>query len=303
MAMARRAFLAAAAAPLCAAAGPGAWKMRLSTSTVMFNSLPVEQACAQVAAAGFEGVDLWQGERFHCNHLNEVAERLGPDGLLKLLTDNGLKLTAFTCYLGIPHHQYAEALGKAGGGEGVLIRESEYNRDAAGRAVPAPPPGAELRQRMRTFMESLKPALELAERYDYRIAIENHSGAILNSIESFKAFLEFGVHPRLGIALAPYHLQVGNSPVEEVIALVGKRMLFFYAWQREPGVRQLPGAGSTDFTPWLKALAKADYRGYVNPFMHGPLGKSTEQELALEEMSAALVESRRYLERCRTRFT
>ena len=65
------------------------------------------------------------------------------------------------------------------------------------------------------------------------------------------------------------------------------------AWQKEPGVDQLPGHGPTDFRPWLRALAKANYRWYVNPFMHG--------EVEPEAMSAALAKARDYLkQRART---
>ncbi|MDZ7616831.1 MAG: hypothetical protein U1E05_07505, partial [Patescibacteria group bacterium] len=53
------------------------------------------------------------------------------------------------------------------------------------------------------------------------------------------------------------------------------------------GTQQLPVIGPTDFTPWLAALAKIDYRGYVNPFMHG--------EPEPDAMTAALRQSREYL--------
>jgi hypothetical protein len=45
--------------------------------------------------------------------------------------------------------------------------------------------------------------------------------------------------------------------------------------------------------PWLDALAKVGYAGYVNPFMHG--------DLPADEMSAALAKSKKYLEECRSR--
>ena len=41
-----------------APAGP-ARKLRLSTSSVHFKGLPIEQACERIAALGFEAVDIW----------------------------------------------------------------------------------------------------------------------------------------------------------------------------------------------------------------------------------------------------
>jgi sugar phosphate isomerase/epimerase len=69
--------------------------------------------------------------------------------------------------------------------------------------------------------------------------------------------------------------------------VAGTQLFFFYAWQHEPDTKQLPGHGSTDFAPWLAALAAIRYRGYVNPFMHG------HPEPAV--MSAALAKSKEYL--------
>jgi sugar phosphate isomerase/epimerase len=278
--------------------------MRLSTSSVLFNSLPVEEACRRIAAAGYEAVDFWQGERFRANHVDEALERLGPRGLKALLDRNRLKLCSFTCfYIGI--ERYAEMLGVAGSGDGLYIRESRYyGTTGASSGATRPSDMADLRNQMRSVIESLKPALELAAKYNFQVAIENHSSAILNSVDSFKVFLELAAHPRLWIALAPYHLQRDGISVEQVIGLVGKRTRFLYAWQNQPELKQLPGFGSTDFTPWLKALADVEYRGYINPFMHEDLrvAPGERQGMPADEMSQSIVTARRYLEQCRAKF-
>jgi sugar phosphate isomerase/epimerase len=286
----RRTFLQQSAAMAAGAAAPGLlaraaagkekprWTMRLSTSSIHYAKLPIEQACKRIAALGFEAIDIWSAHA-GCPHLDDVLGRLGPDGLRKLLQENHLKLYAFSVYKG-GYRKYAELLGKAGGG--VAIRGS------AGAAKPA-----ELTARMKAFIESLKPDLELAEKHNSYLAIENHGGALLSSVDSFKAFVEINTHPRLGIAMAPYHLQGRKANVEDVIAIAGKQLLFFYAWQRAKGVNQLPGHGPTDFTPWLAALAKVGYAWHVNPFMH--------HEPEPDVMSAALAKSRDYLKACYAR--
>ena len=96
--------------------------------------------------------------------------------------------------------------------------------------------------------------------------------------------------PRVGIALAPYHVQAAKQSDEEAITVCGKQLLFFYAWQNAGGTGQLPGIGPADCTPWIAALAKAGYAWYVNPFMH--------DEPAPDAMEAALVKSRDYLKQC-----
>ncbi len=255
-----------------ASAGEKRWKMRLSTSTIHYSKLPVEQALERIAKLGFEAVDVWSAHA-GCPHLDDVLDRLGAEGLNEVLQKNKLKLYAFSVYSG-GYRKYAELLGKAGGG--VAVR---------GSSGPVDP--KELTARMKAFIEGLKPDLELAEKHDSYLAIENHGNALLGSLDSFKAFVDVNTHPRLGIAMAPYHLQGGKVSVEEAIAVTGKQLFFFYAWQHAPGTGQLPGIGPTDFTPWIAALAKAGYRWYVNPFMH--------HEPEPDVMSEALAKSRDYL--------
>jgi len=248
------------------------WPLKLSTSSIHFKDLPIEQACERIAALGFEAIDIWSAHD-SCPHLDDVAKRLGADGLRAVLAKHRLKLYAFSVYQG-GYARYAELLGQAGGG--VAIQ---------GSAAPCPP--AELTPRMRAFLEGLKPLAELAEKHRSWLAIENHGHALLDSLDSFKAFVDLNTHARVGIALAPYHLQALGASVENAIAISGRQLLFFYAWQNAPDTKQLPGGGPTDFQPWLAALAKANYRWYVNPFMHG--------HVAPETMSAALVKARDYL--------
>jgi len=248
------------------------WKMRLSTSSIHFTGLPIEQACERIAKLGFKAIDIWSAHA-GCPHLDDVAKRLGPEGLKELLAKHQLKLFAFSVFKG-GYERYAELLGKAGGGVAV--------RGSAGACKPQ-----ELTTRMREFIEGLKPLVELAERRDSQLAIENHGNALLCSLDSLKAFVDINTSPRLGIALAPYHIQTLNASVPEAIRICGRQLLFFYAWQHSAGSEQLPGIGPTDMTPWLQALADIQYRGYVNPFMHG--------EIEPDVMSANLSKACSYL--------
>ncbi len=251
------------------------WRMRLSTSTLHFADLPLEEACAKIAAQGFEAVDIWSAFA-GCKHLDYAVDKLKAEGLRRLLSEKKLKLFSFSVYKG-GYRKYAAFLGECGGG--VAVR---------GSTRPCKP--KELTARMRAFLESLKPLAELAERYNSYIAIENHGRALLDSLDSFKAFVDLNSSPRIGIALAPFHLQGIGASVTEAIEIAGKQLFFFYAWQRGRGVKQLPGWGPTDFTPWIEALARVGYKGCVNPFMHG--------HLPPDVMAAALGRARSYLLKC-----
>ncbi len=286
----RRAFLHRSAVGLAGLAAAGLtptssrategpkWTMRLSCSSINFRSLPIEQACQRIAALGFEAIDIW-GAYTGCPHLDEALNRLGPDGLNELLAKSNLKLYAFSVYVG-GYAKYAELLGKAGGGVAV--------RGSTGPCEPH-----ELVPRMKAFLESLKPEAELAEKFNSYLAIENHGHALLDTLDSMKAMVDLNTNPRIGIALAPYHVQGLNQSVEEAIRICGGQLLFFYAWQRAGDAQQLPGIGPADCVPWIKALAKIGYRWYVNPFMH--------HEPPPDDMSALMAKSVEYLKQCYAR--
>jgi len=255
--------------------GVDRWRMRLSTSSIHFMELPIEEAVARIGGLGFEAIDIWSAHE-GCPHLDDVADRLGPDGLCALLERNKLKLFAFSVYRG-GYERYAELLGKSGGGIAVRGSTGPCRLD-------------ELSARMRQFLDGLKPLIDLAERYDSLLAIENHGDALLDSLDSFRAFVDLNTSPRLGIALAPYHLQARSASVTEAIRICGKQLFFFYAWQKQPGVGQLPGVGPTDMTPWTGALAEVGYQGCVNPFMHAHPG--------VDATTKHLLTARAYLEDC-----
>jgi len=85
------------------------WRCRLSTSSILFKTLPLEQACERIAALGFEAVDIWSAYD-NCPHLDDAAERLGPSGLKATLVKHHLQLCAFSIYVG-GYPKYAKLLG------------------------------------------------------------------------------------------------------------------------------------------------------------------------------------------------
>lgn len=100
----RRRFLSrsATAAAACVAGGrlraqspASRWTMRLSTSSIHYMSLPIEQACQRIAALGFEAIDIWSPHA-GCPHLDDAQNRLGPDGLKRVLEQNRLKPYAWS---------------------------------------------------------------------------------------------------------------------------------------------------------------------------------------------------------------
>lgn len=255
-----------------------AWQPRLALSSVMFSALKLEEFCNQAARLGFKGIDLW-APFGHCRHLEE-ARQLGVDGFRKLLEKNGLEVGAWTTYRtkvdqrGFPG--FAEFIGACGGG--VVVRESKYAKVA----------NDQLEEALRAFFQELQPEIDLARKHRVKLAIENHGDALLDTINSMEMFVKLNPAPDVvGIALAPYHVQAIKAPVTDAIRACGSQQLFFYAWQIEKGIKQLPGHGPVDLTPWLQALKQQQFHHWMTPFMHG--------DLPAGEMDAAVGKAMRTL--------
>lgn len=246
--------------------------VRLSASSMLYKDLTLEQALGRISGVGYQAVDIW-GPTEGCLHLDDAVRRLGGAGLKQLLSSHRLKLSAVTLLDG-GFDKYADFLGEIGGT--VVIQGS------APRVRPE-----ELSQRMRSFVEGLKPAADRAAAQGSHLAIVNQSDALLSSFDSIKAFVDLNQHPNVGIAIAPFHLQALGISVPDVVQTAGQQVLFFYAWQNDIGLKQLPGYGPVDFRPWLDALKAVHYKGYVNPFVRGYI----EPDL----MSASLARARNYL--------
>lgn len=287
----RRHFLTASAAAatlgpavaLAAGQSKPVWKMKLSTSSLHYRSLPLVESCQRISRLGFQGIDVWAHFEWAgplCEHLEEGVERMGPEEFATLLKHNNLALFSASCY-SVAVSKFAPLLGKMGGC--VIVRGSQPVQGA-----PESITLGELKSQMKQFLELLKPDLDAAAGNNCSLAIENHSGrSLLNKLDSIKLFTELNKNERLGIALAPFHIQANKESVEQSILAAGKQLKFFYAWQHGEGTQQLPGIGPTDCVPWLQALARIDYQGYVNPFMH--------HEPEPDEMDQALAKSREYL--------
>jgi len=231
-------------------------RYRYTCSSVNYASLSLEEACRRISELGYEAIDIWDSipTWLNCPHLKHAAEDLKADGLKQLLEQYRLKLCGFTVYTA-GYAKYADLLGQCGGG--VSIQGSRA------------PSGDSLSNDMKKFMDELKPAIELCEKHNFYLLIENHSGkSLLNKLDSLKAFVDTNTSDRIGIALAPYHVLINKESVAEAIHICGKQLRFIYIWSNEPDEKQMPGVGTVDMKPWIAALNEINYSHAFTPFMH-----------------------------------
>lgn len=297
--LSRRAFCGAMTASLAAALLPGSsqaatndFKLKYLVGSCMYGYKPLAEIIAEVPKTGSNAIDLWP--MVHGNQREQVDE-IGVEKTRELLKQHNIQLGCITQY----------KLGPFGLQDEMRFANSfGCQTMVTGGKGPRGLTGSDLKKAVTTFIEELKPHLEVAEETGVTIAIENHGNNLIESPDSLKWLAELRPSKNLGIALAPYHLPQDPELLAQLIRDLDDSISVFYAWQhgmgcmtklpKEQELLQLPGRGTLDFGPLLAALKSIQYSGWTEIFMH-PVPRGVP---ILEETSAVTAEinrSREYL--------
>ena len=298
----RRTFLnAAAAATVAGSLANGAqagasrtFRLNYILASSMYGTTKLDELLAEVKKIHADHIDIWP--RGHANQREQIEE-MGHPRFRDLLAQHDVGLGMITRY----------DLGPFG-----LRDELKVLKHFGGRLIicgARPGKGDTLKQQVRSFVEQMQPHVRAAEDLGLTIGIENHGGSLLNTSDSIRYFAEFAKSPHLGVALAPYHLPQDEALLASLIEELGPNLVHFYAWQhglgctkklpKEQEMLQMPGRGSLDFAPLLAALRKISYQGWTQVFMH-PVPRGIPILDTTAQVTAAINESSRYLEKCLT---
>lgn len=293
------ALLTASVAPLTTvlqATGTEDFRFRFLVGSSMYGELPLRDILPDVPKTGAKAIDVWP--RKHGNQREQIEE-MGHEAFAALLTQHGVTLGCSTRYDLGPFKLQDEMrfLAKLGGD--TIVTGGDGPKEAK---------GAELKEAVRSFCEKLKPHLAVAEETGINLAIENHGNNLIDSADSLRWLAELSPSPRLGIALAPYHLENLGLDAPQLAALIrelGPKMQVFYAWQYGMGcmkpmpkseeLMQMPGRGELDFSLLVKALQETRYAGYTEIFMH-PTPRGIPILETAGQVTAEINRSRAYLE-------
>lgn len=139
------------------------------------------------------------------------------------------------------------------------------------------------------FINLGKKLAQIAGRHKVTILLENLETTETNFITSLKSAAEIvrGVdHPNFRLNADIFHMmREGESPNEIIEA--GKLIAFSEIAEKQN--RSLPGVMGDDFKPYLRALHKINYKGFI--FIEGSIkNAATEMPLAFKYLSAQIAE-------------
>lgn len=261
----------AAAAPAVAAlrnvgAAEPAFMIHYALASSMYGKLPLAEILPEAAKCGASYIDLWPAPH---GAQREQFDAIGSQRFVEQAAAQRVRLGMTTRY----------DLGPLGlQGEIRLLSKLGARLVVTGSVGPKNVAGAEAKAAVKRFVEQMKPHLAVAEECRVTIGIENHANALIASPDSIRYLGELSPSPRLGVALAPYHLPQEPVLLGKMIEELGPKLAHFYAWEHGRGctkampkaeeLEQMPGRGQLDFRPLLAALKKINYRAWTEIFMH-----------------------------------
>ncbi|MCA9096524.1 MAG: sugar phosphate isomerase/epimerase, partial [Planctomycetaceae bacterium] len=269
------------------------FQFKYIVGSCMYGYTKVEEILPEIPKLGSSAIDIWP--KTHGDQREQLTE-MGEEKFHTLLEQHQITLGCITQYHLGPFGLKDELPLAKRLGCRTIVTGGEGKRGLQGN---------ELRQEVAKFIEKMKPHLEIAAACDVTIAIENHANNLIDSPDSLKYLAELAPD-HLGIALAPYHLPQDTGLLADLIEQLGPKIAMFYAWQhgvgcmkaqpRDQELLQMPGRGSLDFAPLVKALEKIQYAGWTEIFMHPfPRGRPILDTTA--DVTGEILRAKGYLEK------
>jgi fructoselysine 3-epimerase len=237
----------------------------------VYVNFSIDETIRQVAAAGYDGIDIWGG-RPHVYRQDFSDLELG--NLKKLISDNGLSVPSFMpAFFRYPHNLSSP---------NEIIRQDslDYMRQCIdhaailGAEIVLLVPGRTLHGQSNEdawnrLLESVALVSEYASRYPLRLAIEPVNGYVsdlVNTASDGQRLVEQIGSEHLGIVLDTGHIHLSSETPQEAVSLTGGRLFQIHANDNNGKQQQnlILGRGTFDFQRFFHSLRKAGFGGFVS---------------------------------------
>ena len=266
--------------------------MRYSQSSFVYFNYPLQEAICRLHKYGYQGIEVWGG-RPHA-YRRDLDDEL--DEIIALLDRFEMTVPNF-----VPaQFRYPSILCSLN--ETVRRDSVHYIQDAIDSALRLSAPYVSLCPGMTLFGEDLdkgwtqlrKSFMELLDYTggkDLVLLIEPaHAAesALILTVEDGLRMIEEIKSERLGILLDTGHDNVNGEDLAEVVASLKDVPLHIHIDDNhgDSDAHLIPGEGSIDFAPFVKALKEINYQGFVSAelgFQYTP-----DPDPAVEKTYAAL---------------
>ena len=269
------------------------FRVSLNTSTLMAYELPVDRQIDLIAAAGFDGTELWMRD------IRAYLEKGGMRADLKEKLEAGNlvleNIIGFSQWCNDDAEERKKALE-------VLRDEMEIIADLGGGYIATPIMGIERLDpaRFDEYASRYRAILELGDQTGVVPLLELWGMGALHRVSDCAQIAVATGHPKASVLLDIYHVHRGGNAWDTVDLLNGGRLPVIHmndypatpAWNELTDAdRVLPGEGACPFNTVIPKLYKAGFRGgfSVELFNRGYWAQWSAQEM-LEQSYAKTVE-------------
>lgn len=239
------------------------FRVSLNTSTLMAYELPVDQQIDLIAAAGFDGTELWMRD------IQAYLEKGGKAADLKEKLEAGNlvleNIIGFSQWCDDDPEIRKEALE-------VLQKEMEVIAALGGGYIATPVMGVPQLDpaRFDAYAERYRSILDLGEQTGVYPLLELWGMGALHRVSDAAQIAMATGHPRAALLLDIYHVHRGGNSWDTVDMLNGARLPVIHmndypatpAWDALTDAdRVLPGEGSCPFQTVIPKLYHAGFRG------------------------------------------
>ncbi|RPJ56414.1 MAG: sugar phosphate isomerase/epimerase [Acidobacteria bacterium] len=244
--------------------------MKLSLSSFLYLNYPLEEAFKRIAAAGYEGVDIWGG-RPHAyrndlspheiRRLRDISERLG----VEFASFIPAQFRYPTCLCSPSETIRQDSV--------AYIKDSLRTAAAFGAPIVSVCPGHTIfgqtsEDGWRRLCQSLDEICSAADSVRLKVALEpadRYETDLVNNCEQAIQLLEDVRWDNLGVVLDNGHSHVVGESAEKMVARLGDRLFHVHVddnlGQRDQHL--IPGNGTFDFVPFIAALRETGYNGFL----------------------------------------
>ncbi|ASV31695.1 sugar phosphate isomerase/epimerase family protein [Maribacter cobaltidurans] len=239
------------------------FRVSLNTSTLMAYKLPVDVQIEKVAAAGFDGIELWM--RDIMTYLDQGGS---TESLKRKLEEGNLKLEniiGFSEWCSDESEKREKAINQ-------LREEMNIIKELGGSYIAAPIMGLSKLEpsKMQEYADRYKAILDLEEETGVIPVLELWGMGALHKISDCAQIVIATGHPKASILLDFYHVHRGGNSWDTVDVINGAKLPVMHMndYPAEPTYdkltdadRVLPGEGVCPFDYVVPKLYEAGFRG------------------------------------------
>ena len=246
--------------------------MKLSYSTKLYYNYRLEDTIRRAANIGYPGVEIWGG-RPHAYYKD--MDKSAVLSVMRVIEETGVEISGFIpAQFGYPTNLCSPIINIRRDSVGYIKRSIDTSLALGCKKVSLCPGrtlyGQGYKQGMADLNASLTELVDYAISKDVLLLLEPahmlESDLIL-TIEDGVRIIEEQQFENMGIALDTGHCHVNKEVLVDTVDLLNQKQIPMHIHLDDNNTmgdqHKIPGEGSIDFVPFLQALIKADYDGYL----------------------------------------